>query len=726
MSRTDMKDYLQSGIDQGFISFNDDKSRITYIHQNKERNYNNPEEKVQAETFLKLILDYNYPVSRIRQFVPVTMGREVKEADIVVYADEMCLCPHILVECKRQEVSEAEYQQAIEQAYSYAFALPSDVKYVWVTSGIKSDYFEVDKSQNTRNQLPDIPQYGVENIANYKYVYGAQYLPEEKGKQKFFDLSVIDQSELTRRFKQAHEALWAGGQLNPSEAFDELDKLIFCKIWDERKARNVGEPYDFQIITVSKTEEKDERKRRLIENDNLYNRVKALYEEGRKRDAEVFRDNIRLTPEKIRTVVSYLESVNLGDTDLDSKGRAFETFMGSFFRGNFGQYFTPREIVSFIVDVLPIKHDSKVLDTSCGSGGFLLYALNKVRNEATEYYPNYKNDARQYARWFPYWHDFAQNNLYGIEISEQISRAAKMNMIIHDDGHTNVITSDGLVSDETILAKTNNSGFKYGTFDFIITNPPFGSTIRQSEQAYLKTYQLGKKEEDWLAVKAMPENIRDGQSTEVLFIEQDYKFLKEGGYLAIVLPDGILTNSSMQYVRTQIEDWFRIVAVVSMPQTAFAANGAGVKSSVLFLKKWSKEQTAKLVDTKKNIEGELLKNSNYIMQRQTWDLEIREKQREKANDIKAKQRITVTAAKQTEEYKTWNSELLAEYASKVEELKTQLIEKYQQTKQSKLPDYPIFMAIAEEIGYDATGKKTANNELDVIGEELKKFINSID
>lgn len=223
----------------------------------------------------------------------------------------------------------------------------------------------------------------------------------------------------------------------------------------------------------------------------------------------------------------------------------------------------------------------------------------------------------------------------------------------------------------------------------------------------------------------MPENTRDGQSTEVLFIEQDYKYLKEGGYLAIVLPDGILTNSSLQYVRTQIEDWFRIVAVVSMPQTAFAANGAGVKSSVLFLKKWSKEQTAKLVDTKKNIEGELLKNSNYIMQRQTWDLEIREKQRNKANDIKTKHRITATAAKQTEEYKAWNSELLAEYASKVEELKTQLIEEYQQTKQSKLPDYPIFMAIAEEIGYDATGKKTANNELDVIGEELKKFINTL-
>ena len=720
-----MKDYIKIGIEQGFISFNEEMSRITYIHQNKQRNYNNPEEKVQAETFLRLIVDYKYPVNRIKQFVSVTMGSDIKEADIVVYDDDMCIRPHILIECKRQEVSEAEFQQAINQAYSYAFALPGEVKYVWVTSGIKSDYFEVDKNQNTRNQLPDIPQFGVKNVASYKYVYDAQYLPEESGKQRFFDLSIIDQSELTRRFKQAHEALWAGGQLNPSEAFDELDKLIFCKIWDERMPRRMGEPYDFQIITVPKEVEKNEAKRRQIENDNLYKRVMVLYEEGRKKDKEVFRDNIRLTPEKIRTVVGYLESVNIGETDLDSKGRAFETFMGSFFRGNFGQYFTPREIVKFIVDVLPIEHDSKVLDTSCGSGGFLLYALNKVRNKASELYPNYSKDVRQYDRWFKYWHDFAEKNLYGIEISEQISRAAKMNMIIHDDGHTNVITSDGLVSDETIIAKTNNQGFKYGTFDFIITNPPFGSTVRQSEQAYLKTYQLGKKEEDWLAVATPLQNYRDGQSTEVLFIEQDYKFLKEGGYLAIVLPDGILTNSSMQYVRTQIEDWFRIVAVVSMPQTAFMANGAGVKSSVLFLKKWTKKESEQLVNTKKSIECRLLTDNNYLVQRQTWDKEVKQKQKEKLTEIKNKKKITATDAKQTEEYKIWNADLLAEYASKVDGLKSLLTDEYQQAKQKELADYPIFMAIADNIGYDATGKKTPVNELDVIGEELKKFIYSL-
>lgn len=228
-----------------------------------------------------------------------------------------------------------------------------------------------------------------------------------------------------------------------------------------------------------------------------------------------------------------------------------------------------------------------------------------------------------------------------------------------------------------------------------------------------------------MAVAARPQETRDGQSTEVLFIEQDYNFLKEGGYLAIVLPDGILTNSTMQYVRTQIEDWFRIVAVISMPQTAFMANGAGVKSSVLFLRKWTKIETKLLINTKKNIEERLLHDNCYLVQRQTWDKEIKQKQKKKANEIKSKQNISVTAAKQTEEYKTWNADLLTEYANKVDELKSLLTDEYQQAKQKELTDYPIFMAIAESIGYDATGKKTSVNELDIIGEELRKFINSL-
>lgn len=721
-----MQTIIEQGIKKELIRFSEDEKQITYVHQNKKRSYTNPEELVQAETFLKLVLNYGYKPERIQQFVSVKMGSDSREADIVVYNDDACTEPHILVECKKQEVSEQEFLQAIEQAYSYAYAMPNDVKYVWVTSGLKDDYFEVDKTKNSRVQQPDIPRFGVKKLANYKYAYDSESLILEEGKQNYFNLSVIGQDELTRRFKQAHDSLWAGGQLNPSEAFDELDKLIFCKIWDEKKDRKPGEFYDFQIITIDSSEEPNQERRRQKENENLSKRVKALYEEGRKKDPEVFRDDIRLTPEKIRTVVGYLEKVNLSETDLDSKGRAFETFMDSFFRGSFGQYFTPRQIVKFATDVLPIKNESYVLDTSCGSGGFLLYCLDKVRKQATDLYPKYLTDVKQYDRHYKYWHDFASKNLFGIEINEQISRAAKMNMIIHDDGHTNVITSDGLINPQEIERITTNKGFKYNHFDFIITNPPFGSTVKNSEKAYLINYDFGKKEPDWLDVKGKtPIEKRENQSTEVLFIEQCHNFLTEGGYLGIVLPDGILTNSSLQYVRDGIEDKFRIVAVVSMPQTAFAATGAGVKSSVLFAKKHTAAHTERLKNQKASIQIRLKNQFNYYAQLEAWE-------KEKAQKLKEMKGLNYTGAislvefRKTEEFKTWKEELNAFYTDKINDLKEQLQDAYLQARQRELPDYPIFMAIAEDIGYDATGKPTNVNELDMISEELTKFIQAIE
>ena len=716
---------IQEGINKGYIIISDDGKYINYCNHQKPRIFTNPEEKVQAETFLKLIMNYGYTPNRIKHYVQVKMGSDSREADMIVYTDDLCDKPHILVECKKQEVSEQEFLQAIEQAYSYAYALPNDVKFVWVTSEDKNEYFEVDKKKHSRVGLPDIPQFGVNKLANYKYVYEAKLLKEVVGKQKFFDLEIIPEEDLTRRFKQAHVALWGGGQLNPSEAFDELDKLIFCKIWDEKKDRKAGDPYDFQIITIDQDEIPEETKRRSKENEKLAERIFKLYEEGRKKDPEVFRDNIRLSPEKIRTVVGYLQDVNIGETDLDAKGRAFETFMGAFFRGNFGQYFTPRPIVDFTVGVLPITNDSYVLDTSCGSGGFLLYALNKVRKQADNLYPKHKTDVNQKLKHFRFWHDFAEKNLYGIEINEQISRAAKMNMIIHDDGHTNVITSDGLLSPSEIEKITDNKGFKYNHFDFIVTNPPFGSIVRQTEKAYLKEYKLGKKEEDWLAVNSKPETNRENQSTEVLFIEQCYKFLKEGGYLAVVIPDGILTNSSLQYVRDHIEDTFRIVAVVSMPQTAFSATGAGVKSSVLFLRKHTKQVTDKFIKIKQGLKLDIV--DSYSYKEKVKELEKDKKKVVKELEIEFKAKYPEVDKKLlNEKMKDKKAEIQNEFSEKINALKDELQDAYLKEKQSQLPDYPIFMAIAEDIGYDATGKKTNTNELELISVELEKFIKSIE
>lgn len=714
---------IERGVKEGLISVSEDN--VIYLYSNIMRK-KTPEELVQVEVYIQLILRYNYKPQRIMFEVPVKMGADTKRADIVVYNDDKLEIPFILVECKKQEVSEQELQQAINQAYSYAYAMPNDVKYLWVTSGLKDIFLEVDKQKSSRVVVSDIPQFGVKKLASYKYVYEANQLEIKEGTQRFFELETIGQDELTKRFKQAHNALWAGGQLNPSEAFDELDKLIFCKIWDEKKDRKEGTPYDFQIFSIDKKEEPNEQIRTKIENDKLYERVKALYEEGRKKDPEVFRDNIRLSPEKIRTVVGYLESVNLSETDLDSKGRAFETFMDSFFRGNFGQYFTPRSIVEFTTDVLPITNESKVLDTSCGSGGFLLYALNKVRNAANELYPNYKKDINQAYRHRKYWHDFAEKKLFGIEINEQISRVAKMNMIIHDDGHTNVVTLDGLLRPETIKEQTENPHFLYDSFDFIITNPPFGSSVKLTEKAYLKTYNLGVSDVSWLDIKNTAVKNRDSQSTEVLFIEQAYYFLNEKGYLGVIIPDGILTNSSLQYVRNQIEDWYRIIAVVSLPQSAFTATGAGVKSSVLFLKKWSQSETDTIKKQKKTLQDNIKKENNYLLKVDTIEREKQQIIKEHKGFDNTTNEIDFKLIEKTEEFKAWKKEISDEYNQKISDIKDELIEIYQTKKAQTLANYPIFMAIAEDIGYDASGRETKTNELNIIGRELKLFINKIE
>ena len=725
-------DIIQNGIDKGLIALDEENKYITYIHQNKKRNYTNPEEQVQAETFLKLVLSYGYPVEKIKQFVSITMGSTTKEADIVVYNDEKCTEPLIIVECKKSDISELEFIQAVEQAASYAYALSGTIKYLWVTSSIKNEYFLVDKESNVKQTIPDIPRFGVTEIQKYKYAKGGRQTNEDpqgdKIKQKYFELEVISEDELTRRFKQAHNSLWAGGELNPSEAFDELDKLIFCKIWDERKPRKKGEAYDFQVFNEPIPKDAtDEQKKKIEEkiSKELHKRILKLYAEGKTKDPEVFKDDIRLNHQKVKTVVGYLEGISLSKTDLDSKGRAFEAFMGSYFRGDFGQYFTPRNIVKFIVNSLPIKNDNRVLDTSCGSGGFLLYALDKIRESAKEYYPNYETDPQESQEHYRFWHDFAEKKLFGIEINEQIARTAKMNMIIHDDGHTNVIATDGLLQDKVMQQKTGNQEFRYNSFDYIITNPPFGSSVKQTEKAYLHQYNLGNKDISWLDTKNSAVQGRANQSTEVLFIEQAHKFLKPGGFLAIVIPDGILTNSSLQYVRDKIEQWFRIVAVVSMPQTAFAHTGAGVKSSVMFLRKLNDNKTQQIESKKAQIQEKIKRDNNYLNK-------VAELEKEKKQIIKEHKGFNNNtgetdkkAIEKTKAFKDWKKEISDLYSQKISDLKDELSDLYIKIKQKELDDYPIFMAIAEDIGYDATGKPTENNELEIIEKELKRFIDYI-
>lgn len=651
------------GQKSNYISISE-KGDLTYIEYHckngAKRKLQNPEEFVQATAFLRLIIEYNYSPLNISVNESVQEGSSTKEADIIVYNDNNKKIL-IVVECKKEDINERQFQIAVDQAYTYAHALAA--QYVWVTSGIRNEYFEiVELYPVERISISDIPKKDGK-VDRFKYVKGGKE-PQPGTK-----------AELMQKFKSAHDALWGGGALAPTTAFDELDKLIFCKIWDEKWKENdpksKGEPFAFQIISYP--EDHDDKQNTKAKTE-LEKRVRQLYEQGRKKDPEVFKDDIKLDKHKIYTVVQYLQDINLSKTDLDSKGLAFQKFMGEFFRGDFGQFFTPDSIVDFIVKSIGIKKDWKILDTSCGSGGFLLHALKEIRDEADNIY----EDEIGSASWKSYWHDFAEKHLYGIEINEQISRVAKMNMIIHDDGHTNIITNDGLKNNSTIEIENRNLNFQDGTFDLIMTNPPFGSSVKADEVGYYKEYELFEKN---LGITEIKDRIVDdnnknkwraSQNTEVLFLERCYKYLnEENGYLAIVIPDGILTNATSQYVRDWIVEHFRILAVVSLPQHTFSHVRAGVKSSVLFLKKHPRELTRKFEQTL---------------------TEIKEKIRKE---------------------KGLDKEQRAE----------RMILLYNEYISNYYKDYEVLMLEVENIGYDATGKTIEGSELAEVAKQIRKFVN---
>ncbi|MEY4926688.1 MAG: hypothetical protein RI894_1124 [Bacteroidota bacterium] len=714
---------IAEGINKGVVSFDDDEKVITYYtSEPKKQNYTKPEEKVRAIAFCSLVMEYGYPVSHIIVEHTLTQGSISKRADMIVYSDAEKTKPFIIVECKKEDASEAEFKQAVNQAFSYGYFSAGTTKYIWVTKGNKNEYYHFDKDTNKQEDEADIPHFGFDETPPFKFVKGGMLIPKTnvlgvsepkptyttKKDTVFSDLETITESDLIRIFKQSHDALWAGGELNPSQAFDELDKLIFCKIWDEKNTFK-GEPYKFQVY---KNETPNDLKRRIEE----------LYNKGKEKDPEVFNKPIDLTAERFLTIVRYLQKINLTDTDLDSKGKAFETFLGTYFRGEFGQYFTPRGVVKMMIDALPMTAESRVLDTSCGSGGFLLYALDKVRAQADQRYD--KNDPKEAVQHFTHWHDFAEKRLFGIEINESIARVAKMNMIIHDDGHTNVVAFDGLHPIYHIREQTKNQGFAPDSFDFIVTNPPFGSIVKQSEKAYMQVdsatnrtyYGFALKEVNWIDAAAKGKHLvtgRENQSTEVLFIEQCHNFLKVGGYLAVVIPDGILTNSSMQYVRDSIARKFRIVSIISLPQTTFTHTGAGVKSSVLVLKKHTEKETAKMLNTQTDLKAKIAAEK---------DLEKQYKALETTRREALKPLLKIKTGESQAKRETIN----ATFAEACDKLKEDVAEAYQTQITAAQTNYPILMAIAEYIGYDAIGKTILQNDLPEITVALTHFIHRIE
>jgi len=590
VAKVSNQSYFTHNIDRGIankiISLNEDRTRITYhCSRDYSDSFKDPEETVRASFFCELILDYKYQAQKIDIEVLVPRRTPEDRADIVVYEDDDLKKPYLVVECKKDGVTDAEYSQAIEQAFGNANSLRAT--FASVVAGTTKTAFDVagfKPSERQKNVIADIPvKYG--KVPIFRFIKGNA----DK------DVKVVSREELIKALTKSHDTVWQGGKLAPTTAFDEVSKLLFCKLKDERDTPK-GETYKFQIGTHESPEE-------------VYKRIDSIYQKAKQEDAEVFKEDIRLLPTIVYNVIEHLQGLAIGKIDLDTKGVAFEVFLGKFFRGDMGQFFTPREIIHFAVKMLNPSKGELVLDPACGSGGFLLNTLDSVRKFAEANYDEQEA--------YTHWHNFAKDRLYGIEINDQIARVCKMNMIIHDDGHTNVISHDALDTFETI--HKTHPGFKQDHFDIILTNPPFGATVKDTEKSYLPTYELGAKKEK-----------RKNQKTEILFIERCIDFVKPGtGRIGIVLPDGILSNSSLQYVRSHILEHCQILAVISIPQYAFSHFGAGVKSSLVFLRRKAKNEQSE--------------------------------------------------------------------------------------------DYPIFMGIAEHIGYDATGRKDNQNDLDGIYTEYQRF-----
>ena len=625
---------FQRAIDDGHLQIvpSGKGEKIRYVSANFSERWSDPEERVRAEYFADLIYRYGYSPGCIGVEVVVPDRTPHDRADLVVFRDVARTKPFAVIECKRDAVTDTEFRQAIEQAFGNGHAHKFRADYVGVVAGQTRAFYDCSDRfgvlEREANIVADLPvQYG--KPEEFKYYYKAQNKP---------DIGAVSRYDLIKTIRKCHQTLWGGGRLSPPMAFGELTKLIFLKTRDEKTPRKKGEPYAFQI----KTNETNKR---------LAARIKDLYDIERKNEPDVFNEDIKIDETTLKNVVLHLESVNLTATDLDTKGVAFEQFMDGFFKGDFGQYFTPRNIIAFAIQMLDIKAEDDVIDPACGSGGFLLHALDHVRKLAGQYY---EEDSKEH---FNYWHSFAEKRLFGIEINEEIARVAKMNMIVHDDGHTNIIGKDaleplgaiGLKSDafakimgihretefnpetgrvEEVVRRDERKGFSK-----IPTNPPFGAVIKEELHSYLKSYELSRYigrnskegdgfEEDSVDAKSGKKSIKQRASvkTEIIYCERIWQLLKPGGQAAVVLPDGVLTNASLVGVRDWLLERFKLLAVISLPQFAFAHFGAGVKSSVIFLEK---RQLAEAPDGDEEIFMAIAENIGYdATGRTTYQVEM--------------------------------------------------------------------------------------------------------
>lgn len=549
-------------------------------------------------------------------------GQGKARADIVIWksatdkSDESSAV--IVVECKAEHITIRE--EDYFQGYNYAAWAGADF---FVTTNLKETrVFKVVKGKLPKRleEIVDIPN--ADDLNNAKKI-----------KELLSQTKAFTRDEFSKLLFKCHNIIRNNDKLSPEAAFDEISKVLFIKIRYERDNTGTQIFSKEEFKKLREAYDKTKSQQSLPFYQQLFERTKEDFAND---DLFEPNDTIKIKEASFEAIVKELEIYNLSRTADDVKGIAFEKFLGKTFRGELGQFFTPRTIVDFMVSLLDPEEGEIICDPCCGSGGFLIKAFEYVREKIENHIQKVKEQIKaqmfdesyeslsdkkrtiidervnEYFTRLNQELDITQDNsrlknlshdcIFGTDANPRMARTAKMNMIMHGDGHGGVHHHDGLL---------NVNGIFENRFDVILTNPPFGSRVEKSlkiteadmftDEAKIEYYTERYGDEYIQALQQVNGNLnksvlglyRSGKLsglTEVLFIERCLRLLKPGGRLGIVLPEGVLNNSNLQSVRELFESMAKIILITSIPQDVFMASGAIVKPSLMFFKKFTNSE----------------------------------------------------------------------------------------------------------------------------------------
>lgn len=524
-----------------------------------------PEEIVRQLYIYKLVHEYGYPVERMELERVINFGREKKRADIVIFSKTNSTAEEIIVELKKPKLKDGK-----EQLKSYCNATGAIIG-VW-TNGDQISYYHR-KDPNYFEDIPNIPK---EN-QKLKDILTERWTIDDLVKK---DKLVSEKKSLKGLIEEMEDEVLANAGV---DVFEEVFKLIFTKLYDEMESgRDKTRTLEFR--NYGDTDE------------DLKNNIQKLFNKAKKKWEGVFNDDekILLTASHLSVCVASLQDVKLFNSNLDVVDDAFEYLMSKSQKGEKGQYFTPRYVIDMCVKMLNPKKDEKMIDTAAGSCGFPVHTIFHVwKSILTE-------------KGIPQSHlfttekkpseceDYVKENVFAIDFDTKAVRVARTLNLIAGDGRTNVMHLntldyerwDDLIKDEEWediyhdgwkglramrATKNQNRDFK---FDILMANPPFAGDIKESR--IITKYELGKNSKGKYQSKV---------GRDILFIERNLSFLKDGGRMAIVLPQGRFNNASDKYIRDFIAERCRILAVVGLHGNVFKPH-TGTKTSVLFVQKW--------------------------------------------------------------------------------------------------------------------------------------------